>query len=216
MWDNGDRAGYLKLSNQNVGQINDGVLKNTIDNLCCDMSNNTFLEIGTWNGLGSTRLFVSSLSKRIDSWNFYSLESNCDKSTDAKKLYEGIKNVHILNEVITQDYSNIYDVFPELLTNSTYKYWNFVDDENLKKCNLFLERKDLPEIFDVVFLDGGEFTTYNEFQILKNKSKYMLLDDVNTCKCAKIAQEIRNSPNEWLIVLDRPTERNGIMLAKKL
>jgi hypothetical protein len=216
MWDNGDKNGYLNSTNKCVGQINDGILKTIIDDLCDDVSNSTFLEIGTWNGLGSTRLFVSSLTKRTDSWSFYSLEANCDKSNDARKLYQGVKNVYILNEVITHDYSNIHDIFPELLTNSTYNYWNYVDVENLKNCELFLERKELPELFDVVFLDGGEFTTYNEFHILKNKCKYMILDDVNTCKCARIAQEIRDSPNEWKIVLDCPNERQGIMIAKKL
>ena len=216
MWDDGDKNGYLKLTKNNIGQINDGVLKNTIEKLCNDNTNLTFLEIGTWNGLGSTKLFVDGLSKRTDSWNFYSLEANIDKSNDARKLYDGLENVHILNEVITHDYSNIHDVFPELITNSTYKYWNYVDDENLKNCNVFLERTDLPKMFDVVFLDGGEFTTYNEFQILKHRSKYILLDDVKTCKCNKIAQEIRNYKDIWQIILDLPNERNGIMLAKKL
>ena len=34
----------------------------------------------------------------------------------------------------------------------------------MKNCKLFLNRPNLPNI-----LDGGEFITYHEFQILKNK-----------------------------------------------
>jgi hypothetical protein len=216
MWDKNDRSGYLNASKNNAGQINDGVLGKIIYDLCNDASNVCFLEIGTWNGLGSTRLFVSSLTKRSDNWAFYSLETNADKSSDARKKYNGIKNVHILNEVITKDYSNVTLTFPELVSNETYKYWNYVDEINLMNCPLFLERKELPEKFDVVFLDGGEFTTYNEFHILKSRLKYILLDDVKTHKCAKIAEEIRSLPSEWDVIYDLPNERNGIMLAKKL
>ena len=63
--------------------------------------------------------------------------------------------------------NEINNIFPELLINKQYSYWNDVDVINMKQCKLFLERKDIPDIFDVIFLDGGEFTTYHEFQKLK-------------------------------------------------
>lgn len=116
----------------------------------------------------------------------------------------------ILNESILNAMpSDIHTVFPVLLENTEYSSWNIIDFENLKKCKLFLERDDIPEFFDVVFLDGGEFTTYYEFQILKNKCTYLILDDTNTNKCAKIVEEIYRDTDTWNVLQH---ERNGMLL----
>ena len=96
------------------------------------------------------------------------------------------------------------------------KKWHRVDMENMKQCNLFLERDDLPEVFDVVLLHGGEFTTYFEFQIIKDRCKYLLLDDINVAKCRKIVEEIKSQPEKWEIVEENKTERNGFLVCKNL
>ena len=84
----------------------------------------------------------------------------------------------------------------------------------MKKCNLFLNRQNLPEKFDIILLDGGEFTTYYEFQILKNKCKILMLDDINTEKCKLIVEEICSDPT-WKII-KRMNLRNGYLIAEKI
>ena len=83
----------------------------------------------------------------------------------------------------------------------------------MQQCELFLTRSNLPDIFDVLLLDGGEFTTYYEFQILKNKCKIIMLDDTNTNKCKLIVNEIKQN-NQWSI-LKESNERNGYLIAQK-
>ena len=85
----------------------------------------------------------------------------------------------------------------------------------MKKCNLFLNRPNLPEIFDVLLLDGGEFTTYYEFQILKNRCKILLLDDINFDKCKLIVQEIKLD-NSWKIIKEEKNMRNGYLIVEKI
>ena len=97
-----------------------------------------------------------------------------------------------------------------------YKRWNDVDMINMNQCNLFLDRPDLPEIFDVILLDGGEFTTYFEFQKLKDKCRYLLLDDINVDKCTLIVKEIQANPDKWQIIDKNTTTRNGVMICKNL
>ena len=144
---------------------------------------------------------------------FYSLECNTEK-VNSLVIYKEKNNVFILNETINNELPDeIYDIFTELLTSNQYQHWNSVDVFNMKNCKLFLERKDIPEIFDVIFLDGGEFTTYHEFQKLKNKCKYLLLDDTNTNKCMKIVDEIYKD-NIWSVIVHNKNERNGILLCK--
>ncbi len=177
---------------------------------CLDERNTTFLEIGTWNGLGSTKVFVDALKQRSAPFTFWSLECNKEKSELARKLYQDVPNVNILNETICDGSQpdDFYDIFPECRDNKMFKYWNDVDTANMAGCPLFLERHELPKVFDVVLLDGGEFTTYYEFQKLKDRCRYLLLDDTNTSKCKKIVQEI----SDWNI-LSRDDTRNGNLVA---
>ncbi len=78
---------------------------------------------------------------------------------------------------------------------------------------IFLDRTDIPSIFDVILLDGGEFTTYHEFQILKNKCKVLMLDDTQADKCKYIVQELLSDPS-WKIV-KHEKYRNGYVIAER-
>jgi hypothetical protein len=218
MWDSNDYNGYIQSKQNNIGQIKQtDVMSFFIKKFCDDPSYKNFLEIGTWNGLGSTKIFVSNLIKRsTNDWVFYSLESNKDKVEDAKSLYKNIQNVSILNEVIWNELpSDFYEIFPEIKTNSTFNYWNKIDMENMKLCKKFLDRTDLPEKFDLILFDGGEFTTYHDYVFLKDYAKIIILDDTNTAKCKKIVDNIKTS-NEWRIIDDVPNDRNGILVAEKI
>lgn len=213
-WCDNDKRGVLECTQQGIGQIMQNDFAREIEKYAADVNNKSFLEIGTWNGLGSTKAFVNALSKRTDNYVFYSLECNKDKVHLAQKLYRNFNNVHILNEVIWNEMpSDFYQIFPECKTEATYKKWNEIDILNMQQCELFLTRTNLPDIFDVLLLDGGEFTTYYEFQILKNKCKFIMLDDTNTNKCKLIVDEIKQS-NQWS-VLKESNERNGYLIARK-
>lgn len=175
---------------------------------------NNFLEIGTWNGLGSTKCFIEGFKNRKTPFKFYSLECNNEKSEYAKKIYQNIDNVFILNEVLFNDKPvDINEIFPILLENNSYNYWNDIDFNNIKDKKIFFERIDLPEIFDIILLDGGEFTTWYEYNIIKDKCKILVLDDTNTFKCKKIVEDIKES-NRWNILIES-NERNGILICEK-
>jgi len=216
MWENGDLKNYERHKEYNVGQISNDTFSQDIEQLASNDNLKTFLEIGTWNGLGSTRAFSNGFKlRKTQDYVFYSLECNKDKWLDASKLYTDNKNIHILNEVIwNEEPSDFYEIFPQCKTNDTYKHWNEVDIINMKKCNLFLNRPELPQIFDVILLDGGEFTTYYEFQLLKERCKLLLLDDINVDKCKLIVQEIKND-NRWRIIKSLNI-RNGYLIAERV
>ena len=215
MWEANDKNGYAACKFQGLGQICNDDFSRDIESYASNPNYKTFLEIGTWTGLGSTKAFANGFKNRTDDYVFYSLECNKDKCTDAAKLYIDNPKIHILNEVIWNEQpSDFYTIFPQCLSNKMYQHWHEVDIINMKNCKLFLERPNLPEIFDVVLLDGGEFTTYYEFQKLKNRCKVLMLDDINVAKCRLIVQEIMNDPT-WKIV-KRVNLRNGYMIAEKI
>ena len=215
MWENNDKQSYYEFLKIGKGQIYNDDLSIEIRNYASNLNYKTFLEIGTWNGMGSTKAFSNGFINRNDDYVLYSLECNKEKSMEAKNLYNNNK-IHILNEVIWNEEPNdFYNIFPQCLTNDLFKHWNEVDIINMKKCNLFLNRPNLPEIFDVLLLDGGEFTTYYEFQILKNRCKILLLDDINVDKCKLIVQEIKLD-NSWKIIKEEKNMRNGYLIAERI
>lgn len=219
-WDVGDLNGFSVCTNDNIGQINmDSTIGQYLYNIVKHPSIKNILEIGTWNGLGSTRCIVNGLLERLEpsaDFCFYSLECNTEKCSVAQKYYKDVSNVHILNEVILNDMpADIYNIFPEIVQSDQLKYWNEIDYNNMKNKPLFLNRIDVPKMFDMVLLDGGEFTTWYEYLELKDRCKILALDDTNVSKCRRIVEDLKAQPERWEILLDNTTERNGTVIAHR-
>jgi hypothetical protein len=214
MWGETDKEGYLSHKQQEIGQISNNDFSIDIETFAKNKEYKTFLEIGTWNGLGSTKAFVNGFNEREDIV-FYSLECNREKHADAKELYRSHPNVHILNEVVWKVLpDDFYETFPVCLEDTVFKSWNEIDMVNMKDCPVFLDRLDIPSMFDVILLDGGEFTTYYDFKYLKERCRILMLDDIHTYKCEKIVNEIKSS-TDWEILKESHI-RNGYMICKRI
>lgn len=215
-WEARDFATYSEHTAAGVGQIGpEDPFGEVIQELARNPDLRTFLEIGTWNGMGSTRAFVAGFAARAAPYEFYSLECNADKAASAQALYAHLPHVHVLNEVLFHDTPvPAESVFPDLATNPTLQGWHRVDMENMRRRDLFLQRPGLPAVFDVVLLDGGEFTTYFEFQALKHRCRWLLLDDTRAHKCFKIVEEIERDP-AWEVVVKNDAWRNGFLVARR-
>jgi hypothetical protein len=207
VWCSEDLYGF-KTSNE--GQINMHTNSGRfMNNLIQKNEFKNLLEIGTWNGLGSTKCILQGL-KGLQYDKFVSIETNKDKVNFAianLKDQLQIGDRIIWGSVISpEEIKNETVVFPELLCNEEFKKWHQIDMYNMNSCpNVF---DLLPEKLDFVLFDGGEFTTYFEFLKIKEKCiGYILLDDVNTFKCKKI-REILNGDLNWKEVYYTP-ERNG-------
>jgi hypothetical protein len=214
-WDPSDYENIVEHNTKQIGQVSmDSALGRALFSMAKSPKNRTFLEIGTWNGRGSTHCIVEGLKARAPGAPepvFYSLECNAEKVAMAQELYKDISYVHILNEVLlTEMPADMKVMFPELLTNPTAQYWNQVDFDNMRGKPMFLERADLPPVFDVVLLDGGEYTTWYEYLALKNRCRVLALDDTNVAKCRKIVWEVIDDPG-WKVILNS-NERNGTFI----
>jgi hypothetical protein len=63
------------------------------------------------------------------------------------------------------------------------------------------------ETYDCVLIDGSEFLGYSEYNLLKNRTKCFILDDINAFKCINVHNELLNN-SDWLLI-DKGSERNG-------
>ena len=221
VWDPNDLNGFNSHKAHNVGQITPECnMGKFLTDIAKNSELSTYLEVGTWNGLGSTRCIIDGLKQRAPyakKYTFYSLECNTDKCNYARELYKDIEGVHILNEVFLNDMpGDIYNIFPELRDNAQFQYWNAVDFANMKDKPLFQHREDLPAMFDVVLLDGGEFTTWYEYLAIMDRCKILALDDTNVSKCRRIVEKLRAQPHKWQIIIDNSNERNGNIVARRI
>lgn len=73
----------------------------------------------------------------------------------------------------------------------------------------------LPQKIDFLILDGGEFTSYYEYLILKNRSKYIFLDDTCTPTIKNYATRM-DLIKHHTIIIDNINDRNGFCLGKIL
>lgn len=193
------------------GQINlDSSLGRLLANLA--KTHNSIVEIGTWNGQGSTQCVLSTLLTRLDkSWHFTSLECNETMFQQAMQFWNNKITVEQQQQVefLLGTILNLKDL-PSLdileKQHGFVQEWYEQDITWLKQTVNHLDK--LPATIDLLILDGGEYTTYSEWQLLKSRVTTVVLDDTKTCKCRDIYQELHQD-QDWLVVADHPNDRNG-------
>jgi len=203
----------------NHGQIDyRGVVGQTIINYVKNNKLNNILEIGTWNGLGSTKCFLLALENNLET-NFISIESNNDKLLIAINNLESLllkhNNIKLLHGTIIKkdEIIDINNIFPEFESNSEFKRWHEIDIQNIDNSPYIYD--DILNEIDFLLLDGGEFTTYYEFiKLFPKCTKFIALDDVNVPKCKKIREILLNN-NNWKEI-EYIKERNHFSLFKKI
>lgn len=174
----------------------------------------TFVEIGTWDGEGSTRMIANGLSARpVGSptpvlWSFET-DAWMHSTVSEKWAKDGPENVetHFVHGRLGED------IVPLGLVRSLPGFkqemlqWWMGEKRNLMNSPIAQDR--LPPHVDFVLLDGGEFTTRDDWNFVKTLTpRVVSLDDVNTFKCADIVAELESQPDMWK-KLGEGGERNG-------
>tara|TARA_B100001123_G_scaffold450868_1_gene624575 strand:+ start:2656 stop:3297 length:642 start_codon:yes stop_codon:yes gene_type:complete len=208
------------------GQINRGSRPGElIYDLSRDTTNKTFVEIGTWNGQGSTKCFMDALFERDDDSVLYSIESHSVFYDQAVTYWAPItaayrrKKIHLLlgriiepSEIMTLEEIKTSEVGPPRHTG--WEEWHSGDIKwyNKKECiNIF---DKLPPSIDVLLLDGGEFSSYAEYKKINDRANIILLDDSNILKNYDVKKDLLVS-KEWDVLKDYSNERNGFIAFKR-
>jgi tRNA A58 N-methylase Trm61 len=166
------------------------------------------VEIGTWKGMGSTLSVLKSMGSET---NFITLESNPEFHSIAKnnlRDYDGRLEIiygRIIEVSEVEEFVKDYDLSIE------QKDWLVNDINNFKNCPNVLEK--MPAEIDFLILDGGEFSTYPEWLKLKDRTKFIALDDINVLKTKRIYTELLTDKNYEL--LNITNEGNGFCLFMK-
>jgi hypothetical protein len=197
----------LRYKSNKIGQIGPkDEIGRWIELLASLDSVTSIVEIGTWNGLGSSLQIARGVKKSSNGLNLskqvIGVEVNFQMWKRASKnlrQYEFFKVIHgSLVEASALDSSELSDV---------EKCWFAQDVRNIESSPIVIS--EIPVSIDLLVLDGGEFSTYVEYKILKQRvSKWLVLDDTNLRKCKKVLHEAINKDRFSLVF--QSGERNGV------
>lgn len=193
-----------------IGQINRGSnLGEKIFRLSTQEDVQTIVEIGTWNGMGSTKcIYDAVVGTKKQVW---SLECNKLRHEEAKInlgfLPPNFKLIH--GTIVTAQ-----ELIPilESLDNETLKGWLKEDIAWIRNTPNAMTL--LPEKIDLCIIDGGEFSGDIEFFRLWERCKYIILDDTNAIKHRKTKEFILANPDKLELIEDNVVERNGFLICK--
>lgn len=183
------------------------------------------LEIGSWDGTGSTLCFIEGMLG-FDDKHLSCLEINKDRFLDLVKNTKKYDWVNCYNEssisyksLLYKDFDSIWDspfngLPREYNPKEVVKGWFEDDVEKLKLIDAgFLERND--SFFDGVLIDGSEFTGLSEFALLKDRSNFFFLDDVfHAFKTKEVADILLRDPS-WELLGYSQNTRNGFTIFKR-
>jgi hypothetical protein len=195
-----------------IGQINlDSEFGKHLYSLAKQPDIKTIVEIGTWNGCGSTKCIASGIIDSNDTKNFISLETNNDMFLQAQQNLTDTEKtaIKLIRGRITEFYDLVW--LKDFTLGPEQQRWLWEDIAWYKDCPFVLDQ--IPEQIDLLLLDGGEFTTVPEFKALKNRYKIIALDDTRALKTKSIHEYLLQKTDHVLIASG--DERNGFSIFKK-
>jgi len=179
------------------------------------------LEIGSWDGEGSTNCFVQAMKQLSGDLFLGCIEIILDKFLSLQERYKNVEFVHPIHnssisydELLYKNFTEIWDSTYNKIPKNKYgfdlvKSWYDRDVELLKTIKQGAISQYSNKMWDSVLIDGGEFTGYSEYFLIKDKTKVIFLDDVHKAyKCNQIYEELKQNDN-WIILFDIPHARNG-------
>jgi hypothetical protein len=194
----------------------------------------TILEIGSSSGEGSTEALVKAIRQRpdrdrvklfcmeISQARFQKLAKNYEKDAFVKPYR--LSSVRIDQFPSRDDVINFYQ---NTQTNLNLFYpletvlgWleqdlAYIRESGLDTCGIEVIKKEQGiEFFDMVLIDGSEFTGNFELSLLLG-AKIIALDDINTLKCYFAYQFLDSNPEYRAIARDISL-RNGFAVFERV
>ena len=170
-----------------------------------------WLEVGTWNGLGSTQCILDGFigrpeakltSLEIDPCMFAAAGENL-KNHPARACVRFIHGKLWSNQPVPE-FPTMFQL-PVGELGSAHFYIHYEREKALYEEAYKFVPESAP---DVVVLDGGEYSGYFDWlHVDKSALKYVFLDDTHTFKNAKIVEELTGDAR-WSCMA-RGSDRNG-------
>lgn len=170
------------------------------------------VEIGTWNGMGSTKCIIDGLkeSGKTD-YYFQSFEANLEMFRSA---YNNLMSIMVADHMCLYHGTLVKpDEFPVFDPTQMVKEWYDADVAACGSSTCWIE--NIPAIVDLLFIDGGEYTGYVEYSKLKDRSNIIALDDTKSYKCKQIRDELLIDENFQVMYDDFIARGTSVFVRKE-
>jgi glycosyltransferase involved in cell wall biosynthesis/predicted O-methyltransferase YrrM len=211
-------------------EIKNDKFYNFIQKLAREENIKTVLEIGSSSGGGSTEAFVTGLRDNPNKPQLYCMEVSQTRFSELSRLYQNDSFVKCYNisSVSADEFPTRQQVidFYHSTPNKLQYYpiervlgWleqdiDYVNNSGVAGNGIVqIKQENKIEYFDLVLIDGSEFTGTAELAQVYG-AKYILLDDITTFKNYDNHQQLLNDPNYQLIA-ENTSVRNGYSVFKK-
>ncbi|GAX41100.1 group 1 glycosyl transferase [Tolypothrix sp. NIES-4075] len=204
-----------RLNNLIFPEIKNDDFYNIIQEIARKEDIKTILEIGSSSGEGSTEALVKGIRENANKPILFCMEVSQTRFSELKKNYANdsfvkcynFSSVALENFPDSNKVSNFYNTTK---TNLNYYRleeildWLKEDIEYLKKSGVAqngiqkIKEQNNIEYFDVVLIDGSEFTGLSELDEVYG-AKYILLDDINAFKNYHSHQKLLKDKNYELV-----------------
>lgn len=191
----------------------------------------TVLEIGSSSGQGSTEAFVNGLRKNPNQPTLFCIEVSIPRFRELQKQYADQLFVKCYNvsSVALEQFSNVekvisfYNNTPSTLNNFPLEKvldWLRRDIEAIKSSGVpsngikQIKQENRIDYFDVVLIDGSEFTGIAEFAEVYG-AKIILLDDIKAFKNYENHQRLLIDEN-YTLITENTSLRNGYSIFKRI
>jgi glycosyltransferase involved in cell wall biosynthesis len=205
-------------------EIKDDALYALIKRLAATEKLNAVLEIGSSAGGGSTEAFVAGLSENPGHPKLFCIEVSKPRFEQLQQTYANYPFVFCYNrssvsldefpsaETVTKFYreapSGLVKFPLEQVLDWLRQDMQYVREAGVKAGAIeAIMTEHGIETFDMVLIDGSEFTGEVEYSKIRG-ARIVLLDDTNTFKCWNVRQEMLADPMYDLIADDQAL-RNG-------
>lgn len=176
------------------------------------------LEIGAFDGDGSTQVLARALTAKNGEKILVSLEEQAERfqnlvaNTTSYHFAQAVQMSSIGRSSFTaRNFDK--DVWNSSFNGLCYpkkqvEEWHAEDSARISHiANGFLECSD--ESWDAVLIDGGEFFGWDEFRLLRSRSRCFFLDDAfHAFKTFRVRVELSRDP-DWRLVWADANVRNG-------
>lgn len=200
------------------GQINiDSTFGNLLYKIASLESVKNIFEVGSWNGEGSTCCLMNGIYKKANNSMLYSLEANEEMYNQSKLFWNNKDNKNKLVLLNGTLHNKIVDLnILNILYNNNIPYYkeHYIPESDLVKSSNLINIDNILNL-DFIILDGGEYTTQFDYDVLILKNpKYIALDDTNIYKCKNIRKQLLDS-NDWELYEENQNDRNGWSIFQK-
>lgn len=184
-----------------------------IQDVCMRSEVNVCVDIGSWNGLGSTQCIVRALKSK-GAGHVYSFEINDEMFEKSQQVWKGDSYVTLQKARVAETMMTVTEVSQDRnysnIAQANWFPWYSGELTDFEKSSV----GTLPDKIDFVIIDGGEFSGRGDWAAVKTKDpEYVALDDTFSVKTSQVLHEMIES-GEWIVLYDG-VDRNGWAILRK-